>query len=1100
MSTEQQNPSSSSNRCTYDAFLSFRGADTRKGFTDHLYNALKLAGIHTFRDDDEIERGENIAQELQTAIQESQVSIIVFSKDYASSRWCLNELAIIMERKRTDGHMVIPVFYYVEPSDVRKQTGSFAESFTRHQEQFKDEIDKVEEWRRALRDVADLGGMVLKDRYQSQFIQEIVESIGNKLDCMTNRRLRVKPHVIGRDYHVKRLNMWLEDGSNDVGVAVIHGMGGIGKTTIAEIAYKQNFKKFRASSFLSDIRETSRQANGCVRLQRNLLFDIQKRKMEEIYSLDEGLVKIKRVVCCKRVLIVLDDVENSEQFNAILGMRDWFHPGSKIIITSRHEHLLKGHEVVRFKVEGLHEYESLKLFSWHAFGQPRPQEGYMELSRPIVEHCGGVPLALKVLGSSLFGKTADIWENALHNLDEFTEGKIRKILCISFDSLQDHDKRLFLHIACFFVGKNKDFTTTILDECDFATKVGLQCLVDRCLVKINVYNKLTMHQLLQDMGRAIIREESPEDPGKRTRLWHKDAINVLRKLTGTRSIKGLMLNFPSTDSSPVLNEEGIETKAFTEMLNLELLLLDNVKLSGSYEDFPKNLIWLSWRGFSLKSIPANFCLENLVVLDLRKSSLQHVWKRTRFLTRLKILNLSHSHGLRTTSDLSGLPNLEKLILKDCINLIDVDESIGNLGKLVFLNLKDCKSLTKLPKIMNMLRSLEELNLSGCSKLLLHDSATVIHLHAISRDMNRPRLLSTLSWTPIRSWWMWAWPGKTLQSTSFSLASLPRCLGSLNLSDCNLSEVPNDLCTLSSLKKLDLTDNPILCLPQNMKSLIMLETLLLKNCTNLEMLPELPARLETLVAFGCESLKRLTNLPNLFKSLDLNFGGCPQLVEVESLLNIKTLISLFNMESIASTDDEMLNNLTDTTRKVPVQVFFDFRTYSIFLHASKIPDGFDFTSKIPDGFDFTTHKPVLSFIPPLHPNHKSLNVAVLYAKNEHQIKASGLNMIHVQVIHEKGGSTGWTHSLRTVGLPTENGDVLWLCHIQFESKERECVRVSVEMSDFYRVKELGIQLLYAQNNVVAGQVSLSASPYGHRMGPLSYYGRLPRTCFIEKVDS
>ncbi|KAM1973260.1 hypothetical protein ACFX16_019985 [Malus domestica] len=207
-----------------------------------------------------------------------------------------------------------------------------------------------------------------------------------------------------------------------------------------------------------------------------------------------------------------------------------------------------------------------------------------------------------------------------------------------------------------------------------------------------------------------------------------------------------------------------------------------------------------------------------------------------------------------------------------------------------------------------------------------------------------------------------------------------------------------------------------------------------------------------------------------------------------------------MESIASTDDEMLDNLTDTTRKVPVQVFFHGRTYSIFLHASKIPDGFYFTSKIPDGFDFTTHKPVLSFIPPSHPNDKSLNVAVLYAKNEHQIKASGLNIIHVQVIHENGGSTWSTHSLRTVGLPTENGDVLWLCHMQFKSKERECVRVSVEMSDFYRVKELGIQLLYAQNDVVAGHVSLSASPYGYRTGPLSCYGRLPRTCFIEKVDS
>ncbi|XP_068322099.1 disease resistance protein RPV1-like [Pyrus communis] len=429
---------------------------------------------------------------------------------------------------------------------------------------------------------------------------------------MRNRRLRVDPYVIGRSDYVESLNMWLEDGSNDVGVAVIHGMGGIGKTTIAKIAYNQNFSKFQASSFLSDIRETSKQANGFVHLQRNLLSDIlQKRKMEKIYSVDEGMVKIKRVVRCKRVLIVLDDVENSEQFNAVLGMRDWFHPGSKIIITTRHQHLLKAHEVcVRLKVEGLLVHQSLKLFSWHAFGQPHPQEDYMEHSRHLVKCCGGVPLALQVLGSSLFGKTANVWENvvrklkenAVPTLDVITEGKFQKILCISFDSLQDHDKCLFLHIACFFIGKDKDLATTTLDECDFATEVGLQHLVDRCLVEINARNKLTMHQLLENMGKAIICDESPEDPGKRTTLRHKkEASDVLRNLTGTRSIKGLMLHCPST----------FETKAFTKMLNLELLLLDNVKLSGSYEDFPKKLIWLSWRGFSLKSIPANFCMENL---------------------------------------------------------------------------------------------------------------------------------------------------------------------------------------------------------------------------------------------------------------------------------------------------------------------------------------------------------------------------------------------------------------------------------------------------------------------------------------------------------
>lgn len=163
--------SSSPYRCTYHAFLSFRGTDTRKGFTDHLYRALELAGIHTFRDDDEIERGANIAAELQRAIQESRVFVIVLSKDYASSRWCLDELAKIMERRKDDhAHLVMPIFYDVDPSHVRKQTGSFAEAFARHEERFKAEMEKVEQWRRALTDIADIGGMVLGQRYVISFI------------------------------------------------------------------------------------------------------------------------------------------------------------------------------------------------------------------------------------------------------------------------------------------------------------------------------------------------------------------------------------------------------------------------------------------------------------------------------------------------------------------------------------------------------------------------------------------------------------------------------------------------------------------------------------------------------------------------------------------------------------------------------------------------------------------------------------------------------------------------------------------------------------------------------------------------------------------
>jgi hypothetical protein len=92
-------------------FLSFRGEDTRRKFTDHLYTALVQAGIHTFRDDDEIQRGHNIELEIQKAIQQSKISIIVFSIDYARSRWCLDELVMIMERKRTTNSIVLPVFY-----------------------------------------------------------------------------------------------------------------------------------------------------------------------------------------------------------------------------------------------------------------------------------------------------------------------------------------------------------------------------------------------------------------------------------------------------------------------------------------------------------------------------------------------------------------------------------------------------------------------------------------------------------------------------------------------------------------------------------------------------------------------------------------------------------------------------------------------------------------------------------------------------------------------------------------------------------------------------------------------------------------------------
>jgi hypothetical protein len=155
--------SSSHTSWTYDVFLSFRGEDTRKNFTDHLYLALKDAKINTFKDDNKLQRGEDIASELLSAIEGSKIYIIVFSRNYAASRWCLEELVKIMECRRTMKKLVLPIFYDVEPSYVRNQTGNFAKAFLEHEERYRLDIDKVLRWRRALIEAANLAGWDLRN-------------------------------------------------------------------------------------------------------------------------------------------------------------------------------------------------------------------------------------------------------------------------------------------------------------------------------------------------------------------------------------------------------------------------------------------------------------------------------------------------------------------------------------------------------------------------------------------------------------------------------------------------------------------------------------------------------------------------------------------------------------------------------------------------------------------------------------------------------------------------------------------------------------------------------------------------------------------------
>ncbi|XP_062152227.1 disease resistance protein RPV1-like [Alnus glutinosa] len=146
-------------------------------FIDHLHSALVQAGIRTFLDDKEIPKGETISIELLNAIQRSKISVVVFSKRYASSSWCLDELAKIIECKQTIGHTLIPIFYHMNPSDVRQQTGTFAEAFSKHEERFQTNLERVQRWRDALNTAANCSGFHLESIENGYYV---IDSKGKK--------------------------------------------------------------------------------------------------------------------------------------------------------------------------------------------------------------------------------------------------------------------------------------------------------------------------------------------------------------------------------------------------------------------------------------------------------------------------------------------------------------------------------------------------------------------------------------------------------------------------------------------------------------------------------------------------------------------------------------------------------------------------------------------------------------------------------------------------------------------------------------------------------------------------------------------------------
>ncbi|XP_068504201.1 disease resistance protein Roq1-like [Phaseolus vulgaris] len=708
----------SSHGFTYDVFLSFRGKDTRYAFTANLFKALDDKGIHSFFDDDKLESGEEITATLVKAIEESRIAIVVLSPNYASSSFCLDEIATILHCK-TKGLLVIPVFYNVDPSHVRHQKGSYEEALAKHQKRFKAKKEKLQKWKLALRQVADLSGyhFLDGDGYEYKFIGNIVDSVCDKINP---RRLHVADYPVGLGPQVLQLRKLLNVESGDgFHMIAIHGMGGIGKTTLALAVYNFIAVCFDGSCFLQNVREKSNK-HGLEHLQSILLSKILGEKDINLASEHEGISVIQQRLRKKKVLFILDDVDNRKQLQAFAGRSDWFGPGSRVIITTRDKQLLKSHEVERtYEVEELDEDDSLQLLIWNAFKSENFDPSYEDVLERVATYASGLPLALEVIGSNLVGKSVEEWESAIEHYKRIPNGEILEILKVSFDALGEEEKSVFLDIACCFKGSNQPEVEHILGALyDNNMKHHIGVLVEKSLIKVNVWRRVVeMHDLIEDMGRQIDRQESTKELGERRRLWlPKDIIHVLKHNTGTSKIEIICLDLSISEK-----EETIEwnANAFERMKNLKILIIRNGKFSKGPNYFLESLSVLEWHGYPANCLPSNFLPNKLNICKLTNSNLTSFGKFKECFPHIKfenltVLNFDHCKFLTHILDMSDLPNLEEVSFKECESLVAVHDSIGFLTKLKILNAEGCSKLMSFPPLN--LPSLERLELSYCSNL------------------------------------------------------------------------------------------------------------------------------------------------------------------------------------------------------------------------------------------------------------------------------------------------------------------------------------------------------------------------------------------------
>ncbi|CAN8320838.1 unnamed protein product [Cochlearia groenlandica] len=340
--------SSSTQTRRFHVFTSFHGPDVRRGFLSHLQNHFESKGITMFKDQ-EIERDHSIGPELVKAIQESRLSLILLSENYASSSWCLDELvevfvSFVLKCRKALGQTVMTIFYQVDPSSVRKQEGDFGGAFMRT---CQGKPDDKQKWIEALTEVANIEGEhSLHWPNEAEMIQKIATDVSKNLNVITHPR--DFDGMLGLEAHLSKFESLLSLECDDVKMVGILGDAIIGKTTIARALYNKISSKFQFMCFMANLKGSYKNTvmgvddyDSKLWLQNQLLSKILNRKDMRVHHLGA----IKEWLHDQRVLIILDDVNNLEKLKVLAKETSWFGPGSRIIVTTRYKRILKAHGI-----------------------------------------------------------------------------------------------------------------------------------------------------------------------------------------------------------------------------------------------------------------------------------------------------------------------------------------------------------------------------------------------------------------------------------------------------------------------------------------------------------------------------------------------------------------------------------------------------------------------------------------------------------------------------------------------------------------------------------------------------------------------------------